>query len=318
MFKKRSGDQRPLPGRRREVAMSEATRPSAADLSNRYAFRRNRTLTGSSSVQVASSNELNAELRSPRAHVHHLTSLRRRLLGYFSAVALISFALYLLVSQLVASAAITVAGTGPVVEAADRTAYTQALESYYAARPAERFRFVLDTDAMLSHVQASRPEVDSIRVEPGSRPGEASVVITPRTPIARWSIDGANQYVDGDGVVFAKNYFGDPKLQIIDKSGLGSSSTRLVASNRFLGFIGRVIAKSATYGLDVDTVTIPALTTRQVAMTLKGQTTQYKLSVDRSAGEQVEDISRITRYLTKGNITPGYVDVRITGKAFYK
>ncbi|MES2876286.1 MAG: hypothetical protein V4678_02325 [Patescibacteria group bacterium] len=305
------------PGRRRNQGDSHAERPSAADLSSRYAFRRNRTLTGSSSVHIASSNELNAELKSPRAHVHHLTNVRRRLLLYFTAVGAASLGLYILVSQLVAASAITLASLGPIPQA-DQSAYQSSIESYYAARPVERFRFLLDSQALLSHIQASRPEVRSIRIEPGATPGEASVVIAARQPIARWSIDGANRYVDGDGVVFSRNYFSDPELQIVDNSGLQAASSGLVASNRFLGFIGRVVAQSTKYGLAVETVAIPSLTTRQVAVTLAGQSTEYKLSVDRSAGNQVEDIERISRYLGAANTKPQYVDVRIAGKAFYK
>lgn len=313
-----SRNQSALPGRRSASNRIEQSRPTSEELSTRYAFRRNRTLTGSSSATIASSNELNAELRSPRAHVHHLASLRRRLFSYLAVVGALALGLYLLVSQLVATTVISVEDTAPILGASDSGAYTKAIEGYYAARPAERFRFVLDRDALLGHIQASRPEVQAIRVEPGAGPGEASVIITARQPIARWSIDGGNQYVDGDGVVFARNYFADPELQIVDNSGLGAASSRLVASNRFLGFIGRVVAKSTTYGLDIDTVSIPSLTTRQVALTLKDQPTEYKLSVDRSAGEQVEDISRITRYLASNNLRPGYVDVRIAGKAYYK
>lgn len=305
-----------LPSRRRDNAAS-VERPSAAELSQRYAFRRNRTLTGSSSAKIVSSNEMNAELRSPRAHVHHLTTLRRKLLASFVMVAVVSFGLYVLVSQLVASTAITIADIAPLPLPEQKT-YSDTFESYYAARPAERFKFLLDEAALLSHVQASRPEVHAIRIESGSKPGEASVVIVARQPIARWSIDGTNQYVDGNGVVFAKNYFEDPELQIVDNSGLGTSTNKLVASNRFLGFIGRVIAKSATSGLTVTKVTIPALTTRQVSVSLEGKGTEYKLSVDRSAGNQVEDIARINRYLANSNISPGYVDVRISGKAYYK
>ncbi len=305
-------------GRRSAPNRAHQERPTSEDLSNRYAFRRNRTLTGSSSPSIASSNELNAELRSPRAHVHHLTSLRRKLLGYFVVVGLGALGLYMLVSQLVATPIISVAGTTPILDESDTGAYRSAIESYYAARPAERFRFVLNQDALLAHIQSSRPEVQSIRIEPGAGLGDASVVITARQPIARWSIDGGDQYVDGDGVVFTRNYFTDPELQIIDNSGIDAASSRLVASNRFLGFIGRVVAKSTVFGLNVDTVTIPALTTRQVALTLKGQPTEYKLSVDRSAGQQVEDISRITRYLASNNLRPGYVDVRVAGKAYYK
>ncbi len=306
-----------VPGRRRGDSPNNKERASVTDLSERYAFRRNRTLTGSSSVHIASSNELNAELRSPRAHVHHLTNLRRRLLAYFAAVAMVSFGLYILVSQLVASTSILVAGSAPL-SSPNQAPYQKAFESYYAARPVERFKFLLDRDALLAHVQASRPEVSSITIEPGANPGEASIIITARQPIARWSIDGVNQYVDGEGSVFAKNYFADPELQIIDNSGLQTSSTKLVASNRFLGFIGRVVAKCATNGLPISNVTIPTLTTRQVSMTLEGKSTEYKLSVDRSAGNQVEDIARINRYLASNNIAPGYVDVRISGKAFYK
>lgn len=305
-----------LPSRRRggEAVPARAT---SEELSARYAFRRNRTLTGSSSANIASSNELNAELRSPRSHVHHLSNVRRRLFRYFVVVALISFCLYILVSQLVAATVPTLAGIGPA-PSDDAEAYSQALEEYYAARPIERFRFLLNEKELLSHVQSTRPEVQSVDVEPGSRIGEASVIVTPRKAIARWSFDDRNQYVDGEGVVFSRNYFDDPTLQIVDNSGLPAGSTRLVTSNRFLGFIGRVVAKSAQQGMDIATASIPALTTRQVAVTLEGESTEYKLSVDRSAGNQVEDMARIQRYLATNQISPEYVDVRIAGKAFYK
>src|SRR6478736_2133426 len=103
--KKAKGKSNGLPNRRRDQSPSNTakTRPSAQDLSERYTFRRNRTITGSSSAQIMSPNELNADLRSPRAHVHHLTSLRRRLLMYFVLVGGATFALYLLLSQTVAS-----------------------------------------------------------------------------------------------------------------------------------------------------------------------------------------------------------------------
>lgn len=306
------------PRRRRQVTAQDETRPSQSDLSNRYAFRRNRTLTGSSSAKVTSTNELNAELKSPRAHVHHLTSLRRRILFYLGCVGFVAFGLYLLVSQLVATTTVAVSGAGGSAPASDVTAYQNAFESYYAARPAERLRFLLNEKAFVSHVQSARPEVRDIRIEPGASLGEASMVVIARDPIARWSIGGANQYVDGEGIVFSRNYFEDPALQIVDNSGLQTDSNRLVASNRFLGFVGRVIAKSQAQNLNVSKVVIPAFTTRQVSVTILGQSTEYKLSVDRSAGEQVEDMTRITRYLAAQKLSPEYVDVRISGKAFYR
>ena len=307
-----SGDE---PSRRRTAPSSE--RVSQVDLSSRYAFRRNRTLTGSSSAEISSSNELNAELRSPRAHVHHLTSVRRKLLMYLGMVSVASFTLYILVAQLTATTVLSIVNV-PSPDQSTVNNYSNSFESYFAARPVERFRSLLDRSALLSHIQVSHPEICELSIEPGSKPGEASVRLTARTAIARWSIDGANQYVDGEGVVFAKNYFEDPELQIVDNSGIPASSSKLVASNRFLGFIGRVVSTAAKNNLRVAKVTIPALTTRQVSVTIQGSNTEYKLSVDRSPGNQVEDIGRIARYLAANNLSPSYVDVRIAGKAFYK
>lgn len=305
------------PARRRQDDASSGARSPASEVSDRYAFRRNRTITGSSSARIASSTELNADLRSPRAHAHHLTTLRRRLLVYFLAVMSVSFVLYLLVSQLTASMSLSVTGA-ELLPKEDRIAYTATLDEYYAARPIERLRFLLNQDELLSHMQATHPELKHIRVESGDQLGDASVVLEARHAIARWSIDGNNRYVDEEGVVFARNYFKRPTLQIIDNSGIHASSTQAVASNRFLGFVGRVIASSKKQGLEITKVTIPTLTTRQVAVNLKGRHPYYKFSIDRSVGQQVEDMARIDGFMRKQGIAATYVDVRIEGKAFYR
>ena len=142
--------------------------------------------------------------------------------------------------------------------------------------------------------------------------------IVARQPLAHWNIDESDQYVDGEGVVFANNYFAQPSLQIIDENGVQVNSGQLVASNRFLGFIGRLLASANGQGLTVEKVTLPLATTRQVEVALVGKPTKFKVSVDRSAGQQIEDISRIIRYLDQRGIAPEYVDVRLQNKAFYK
>ena len=315
---RRSKNAEQVPRRRQGTDSQQMVRPAGSDLANRNSFRRNRTLTGSSSAKVASSGELNAELRSPRAHVHHLTTLRRRLTFYFVTVCFGAFGLYILISQLVASLSVQITGV-ELVPPADKAAYQTAVESYYAARPTERLRFLLNETALTAHVQATRPEVERVAISPGSELSTAVVTITPRKAIARWSFeDDADRYVDAHGVVFLRNYQGTPLLKIVDKSGIRSTSTRVVASNRFLSFVGQVISGTESYKLKVAKVTIPAFTTRQVTLTMKGERTQYRLSVDRLVGEQVEDIARIHTYLKRKSISPRYVDVRVKGKAFYQ
>lgn len=291
--------------------------PSSQMATPRASFQRNRTLTGSSSAQVASSGELTAALKSPRAHAHHLTSLRRRIVFYFIVTVLSAAVLYILVSQLTASIVVRVSGVD-LLSASDGARYSRAVDDYFAARPAERLRFLTNHDALLSHVQALDAEVGSIRIEPGERLGEALITIVPRTPIARWSINGSNQFVDRNGVVFTRNYYSVPELRIVDNSGLSADTSQSVTSQRFLGFVGLVIGLAKDNGMTVDRVTIPPLSAKQLNVKVRGVRPYFKLSVDRSAGEQVEDMSRIVGYFKRKGIASSYVDVRIEGKAFYR
>lgn len=298
------------PPRRRSMP----TQPTAP---SRATFQRNRTLTGSSSSQVASSGELSATLKSPRAHAHHLTSLRRRIVAYFIITLSVATVLYILVSQLTASLVIRVSGVD-LLSTDDATRYSRAIDDYFAARPAERLRFLTNHEALLSHVQALDAEVGSIQIEPGENLGEALITVTPRMPIARWSINGSNQFVDRNGVVFTRNYYPVPELRIADNSGLSADTSQNVTSQRFLGFVGLVIGLAKDNGMVVDRVTIPPLTAKQLNVKVRGVHPYFKLSVDRPAGEQVEDMSRIVTFLKRKGIAPTYVDVRIEGKAFYR
>lgn len=282
MFKKKRSENNinSVPNRRRSSLANDANtlRPSVQELSDRYAFRRNRTITGSSSSKIMSPNELNAELQSPRAHIHHLTSLRRKLFMSFGIVTAAVFGLYILLSQTVATEVFQVKGT-PVLAAAQQQAYINTIEDYYSARPVERLRFLLDNERLVLHMQAEHPEIESLSIEQTTI-GEALVSIVPREPLARWNIDANDQFVDGAGVVFSQNYFDVPALQIVDQSGVQIGSDQLVASDRFLGFIGRLLAAANERGLNVSQVILPADTTRQVEVTFKGSPTKYKVSVD--------------------------------------
>jgi hypothetical protein len=62
MFSKKKTD---LPRRRMQTNNPAAERATESSLEERYAFRRNRTITGSAASNVASANESNAQLKSP-------------------------------------------------------------------------------------------------------------------------------------------------------------------------------------------------------------------------------------------------------------
>jgi hypothetical protein len=283
----------------------------------RNQFRRGRTLTGSSSRNIASSNELNSDMLSPRAMAHHLTAHRRRLTIRLTAAIVACLAIYVIIGQIAASLQVTTKDQ-IVLSSDQQQAYLKSTENYFQMRPVERFHPSLNTVSLIAYLQESHPEVVSADIVLGGGFGEANLILSLRQPIARWNIDGQDEYVDKNGVVFKTNYYAAPSLQIVDESGITPDAGKSVASARFLGFVGLVVGDLEGRGLKVTKATIPALKTRQIDINIEGVPYIFKLSTDRLAGEQTEDVSRIIAFLQKQGITPEYVDVRVKGKAFYK
>jgi hypothetical protein len=300
------------PRRRRETGTNE--RASESSLAQRYAFHRNRTLTGSSSSSVTSSNEANSQLKSPRVQAHELVRQRRHIGSVLLLVLVGAALLYALIAQFTAGVVVRVQDVSTRLD----PVYEQAIQDYLSSQPIERLRFLLSEKALGDFLQTAAPEVATVRVEGAAGFGKSEFVVTMRQPIAGWSMNGRQQYVDNTGTAFSRNYFASPKVQIVDNSGIQVDAGQAVASNRFLGFVGRVVGLAKGQGYVAQQVVIPTGTTRQVEVRLEGVPYPIKFSVDRAAGEQVEDMARSLKWLSGHGVTPQYLDVRVSGKAFYK
>jgi hypothetical protein len=140
-----------------------------------------------------------------------------------------------------------------------------------------------------------------------------------RSPVAGWQINSKQYYVDSKGYPFDINYFPTPSVQIIDNSGISYKiGTTAIASNRFLGFIGRIVSLTKSSGYTVSQALLPPNTTRELDIRLKEVGYYIKFSIDRPAGEQVEDMVTAIKYFSARGQTPKYIDARVSGKAFYR
>lgn len=278
-------------------------------------FRRGRTLTGSASSLVRSPSESQADLKSSRVQSHALVRRRRRLLIIFAATCAVAGVLYVLVSQFTAE---------PVVQASPDTSlrldtvYTESIDEYLSSHPSERWRMFTDADALLGHLQQSAPEVEGVKPKGSAGFGKSLFEVTFREPIASWEVDGQQLYVDAEGVPFSRNYFAPPSLQITDQSGLAATSGQTVMSNRFMSYIGQVIGLAAAQGYTVTNIVIPEGMTRQINVYIKEVEYPFKFSSDRPAGEGVEDMVRVLQWMQSRGLQPEYVDVRVSGRAFYR
>jgi cell division septal protein FtsQ len=289
-----------IPRRRLNVDVGRNNFESSNDL-----YRRNQTLTG-----VVQNNQ------SPRIKTHHLSIKRRKVLGLFVIVLLSALVVWLLICNFTASVTIKVGGniTNNNIE---NSIYEKVIQDYFDINPIGRFKFLLDKSSLRSFVVSKLPEVYNIKQGSSVNLGVTEFNITMRNPVAGWLISDRQYFVDAEGVSFEKNYYDAPSVQIINQSDAIVQSGSAVASQRFLGFVGRVVNQSLLKGYTVTQAILPLNTTRQLEIRTKEGDYLVKLSIDRPVGEQIEDMLRAIKYFTDNGQKPAYIDVRVSGKAFY-
>jgi len=275
-------------------------------------FRRNKTLSGVSSRRPQTEE-------SPRHHVHHLTIRRRKVGGVFLASFFSVVVLGLLLTQFTAQVAL-VGTSSQTVQSIDaqKDAYKEVIQTYFGINPAERLRFLLNEVALTDYVSSFHPEVSRVEISQSTAMIETTFSIAFREPVAGWRIRDTQSYVDSQGVVFSKNYFGTPPVQIVDQSGINPEQGTPVASTRLLGFVGRVVALSKGRGYTAVEVILPADTTRRLDVKFKSVGPAVRFSVDRGAGEQVDDMVPSLQYISERGLKPSYVDVRVAGRTVYR
>lgn len=301
--------------RRRQQMSSNAHAPQPSLDEQSALFRRNRTLTGSVSSRIGSASEQQGNLKSARVQAHELADQRRQIAGVLFVVMAVVGLLAVLVWQLTAHVVITTPGVGGAV---DTTKYNKAIEEYYGQNPFERLRFAVNQQRLTDFVRATAPEVKDVTITGGAGFATSQASIVMREPIAGWKMDRTQYYVDGQGVSFVTNYFASPAVQIIDQSGVRLEAGTAIASNRFLGYVGRTVATAAQNGLIVEQVIIPLGTTREINLRIKGVSSTVKLLIDRPVGQQIEDLVHALAYFKAKGQQPEYIDVRVSNKAYYK
>ena len=276
-------------------------------------FRRNKTLSGIARGRLQDSS-------SPRHHTHHLTIRRRKVGGVFLVSFAVVIILALLLTQFTAHVALigTSSQTVRSIEEAQEDAYKQAVDTYFGINPAERLRFLLNEDALTDYVSSFHPEVLRVAIDQSTAMIETTFSLEFREPVAGWQIRDSQSYVDSLGVVFQRSYYAAPSVQIVDQSGINPEQGTPVASARLLGFVGRIVALSEGRGYTAVEVLLPADTTRRLDVKFKSVRSVVRFSVDRGAGEQVDDMVSSLKYLSERGMNPGYIDVRVSGRTVYR
>lgn len=304
------------PPRRRQAATNKRRGDqSSSSHASSFAYRRNRTLTGSLVSYVPSASEQNAELRSPRMHVHDLRRTRRHIVISLICTIFVMIGCGFLLMNITST---------PVVTgnfSSNHQLYQKAIAAYLTEHPLERFRFALDTTRLTTYLQ-THGYAEVARVMPDTRQtglGRTMYTLAMRQAAVVWTINKQQRFVDTDGTTFDRAYVKSQQLvEVIDESGINTRDNQVLVSDQFLGFIGKIVGAMRQYDLTIQKITLPAGTTHQIYVWITGVEYPIKVSVDRSAYLQSEDIAHVVRYMSVHHITPEYVDVRVSGRAAYR
>lgn len=101
--------------------------------------------------------------------------------------------------------------------------------------------------------------------------------------------------------------------QVVDEDNRGEISRRVQE------YIAQLEGDFRDLGYTVTKVTLPKGLSRELFVDLEGKEGMYfKVNIDRGTAVSVEDAVRMIRYLDEHDIHPGYVDIRVAGRAYYK
>ncbi|HPF31255.1 MAG TPA: hypothetical protein PLO25_03055 [Candidatus Saccharibacteria bacterium] len=310
LFKRKKSD---IPRRRDDKFIRESHHID----DNSNIFRRNRTLTSASTYNSNKTNNIQSNSESTRTHVHKLVNHRRKIFSIFIIVFILVVSIWLLISNFTAGVRIAIKDMN-ISKTIELSPYEKAIQDYLHINPMGRLRFLLDEAGLSEYISNKLPEVESVFQEDNFGFGKTTFSLKMRYPLAGWKMSEKQYYVDSKGIPFENNYYSTPKVQIIDESGISVQPGTIAVSKKFLSFVGRVVSLSDSNGYSVSKAVIPVNTIRILELYIENNNYPIRLSIDREAGEQVEDMVNAVKYLNMHDIIPGYIDVRVSGKAFYK
>lgn len=291
---------------RRRLSDDSLRSRSSGDTSSRT-FERNRTVAS----KAHGMSPLDASTSS-RQHVHALKTHRQKIGGVLIALVVASLVVGYVLFTLVVYVRIATPSNATITNA-QRQQYETAINKYYDLHPLERFRPLLNEAALVRHLsETDAADIRSIeRVAPtGVATSTFSIVF--RKPIAVFIVNGDEKFVDDEGVVFSRSYFDTPSIRIRDENG-----EQAAASSRLVEFIGKIVGALQAQGVTVKDAIMPATAIRYVDL-ITDKNERIRVGVDRSEFLQAEDAQRAIAYLREQGKKTQYIDVRVSGRVFYR
>lgn len=285
-------------------------------------FRRNNVVISKSQREIAARQQSVTQRQqdSKKRQIRHARRIRALVLVVIVLVAIVGYRMRINSVSLSSNASAK-------LPTETQALYEKNILESYANHTIAGQSWLLDHAALEQDVKSKFSEVEWVEFSsaaPFSSALKANMRF--RKPVFTWKdASGQQQFVDKNGVLFAKNL--DPSVDvkkliaIEDQSGVVLDAGSSVLTETLVQFVGQLHAKlPPLYGnrAVVSRVIVPR-STREVQAQIKGQNYLIKFNSNRNIDEQLGELKTLLAYLKASNSTPGaYIDVRTAHKAFYK
>lgn len=191
------------------------------------------------------------------------------------------------------------------------------VKDYLERFPTQRNILFLQTKELSDYIRTAHPTLEKVNINRTVFLG-IDVHMQETQPALIWQSGSKDWLIGEDGRVLRMVEAGDASFgRVIDVAQIQIDIGEKVADSNFVGFVREVFDISRNENIEIDKMFISD-TTRELNIQLKSGVT-IKMVVQRGAGEQIDAYQKTIQTAARENITiKEYVDVRITGKTYYK
>lgn len=182
-------------------------------------------------------------------------------------------------------------------------------------------KLTLDEKGVIAALKKQFPEIDSVKIDVPIISQIPTLRITIAAPTFNFSSSNKLYIMGSNGVIsrLSSELAGAAALPtVIDQSGFSASPGKQVLGTETIAFINTLLAQCARAGVKVQSLTLPAAA-QELDLRVQNQTYYVKFYLGGDALNQAGQYLAAKHKFDSENSQPQqYLDVRVTGKVFYK
>ncbi|HVS78988.1 MAG TPA: hypothetical protein VHD84_01725 [Candidatus Saccharimonadales bacterium] len=184
-----------------------------------------------------------------------------------------------------------------------------------------RNKITFDENSVSGKIQSHFPEVQTVQIELPFFSEQPRIKLVVSPPALKLTSNGQVYVVDADGVAVGlardlPNFAGLPTVN--DQSGFEFSAGKQVLSSQSVSFINTVVAQCVHAKVPIASLTLPAKP-QEMDLRTKDHSYYVKFYLGGDANLQTGQLLAARHQFAKTHQNPAqYLDVRVSGKIFYK